>query len=54
MASLMSNAKKKNMIWADQYHQVEIDGARYNSGVALLKIVIRESQLDTNAMTNQI
>ncbi|KAI2497135.1 hypothetical protein MHU86_17396 [Fragilaria crotonensis] len=42
MASLTSEAKKKVMIWADQY-QVEIDGARYNSGVALLKIVIRET-----------
>jgi hypothetical protein len=53
MASLTSEAKKKVMIWADQY-QIEIDGARYNSGVALLKIVIRESHLDTNATTNQI
>jgi hypothetical protein len=53
MASLTSEAKKKVMIWADQY-QVETDGARYNSGVALLKIVIRESHLDTNATTNQI
>jgi hypothetical protein len=53
MASLTSEAKKRVMIWADQY-QVKIDGARYNSGVALLKIVIRESHLDTNATTNQI
>ena len=53
MASLTSEAKKKVMIWADQY-QVEIDGAKYNSGVALLKIVIRESHLDTNATANQI
>jgi hypothetical protein len=52
MASLTSEVKKKVMIWADQY-QVKINGARYN-GVALLKIVIRESHLDTNATTNQI
>ena len=28
--------------------------ARYNSGVALLKVVIRKHHLDTNATTNQI
>ena len=33
---------------------VEVEGARFNSGVALLKIIIRESHLDTNATTNQI
>jgi hypothetical protein len=53
MASLTSEAKKKVMIWADQY-KGEIDGARYDSGVALLKVVICESHLDTNATTNQI
>ena len=53
MASLSSDAKKKVMIWADQY-QIEVDDVRYNSGVALLKIIIRESHLDTNATTNQI
>ena len=53
MASLSSEAKKKVLIWSDQY-QIEVDGARYNSGVALLKIIIRENHLDTNATTNQI
>ena len=53
MSSLSSEAKKKVMIWADQY-QIEVDGARFNSGVALLKVIIRESHLDTNATTNQI
>jgi hypothetical protein len=53
MASLSSEANKKVLIWSDQY-QVEVDGGRFNSGVALLKIIIRESHLDTNATTNQI
>jgi hypothetical protein len=53
MSSLSGEAKKKVMIWSDQY-QVEVDGARFNSGVALLKIIIRESHMDTNATTNQI
>lgn len=53
MASLTSEAKKKVIIWAYQY-QIEVDGAKYSSGVALLKVIIRESHLDTNATTNQI
>jgi hypothetical protein len=53
MASLTSEAKKKVIIWADQY-QTEVDGAKYSSGVALLKFIICESHLDTNATTNQI
>lgn len=52
MASLSSEAKKKVLIWSDQY-QIEVDGGRFN-GVALLKVIIRESHLDTNATTNQI
>jgi hypothetical protein len=53
MASLSSEAKKKVMIWADQY-QINIEDSKYSSGVALLKVIIRESHLDTNATTNQI
>ena len=53
MASLSSDAKKKVLIWSDQY-QIEIDDKKYSSGVALLKVIIRESHLDTNATTNQI
>ena len=53
MASLTSDAKKKVMIWSDQY-QIEIRGKTYSSGVALLKVIIRESHLDTSATANQI
>ena len=53
MASLSDEAQEKVMIWADQY-QIEIDDRKYNSGAALLKVIIRESHLDTNATTSQI
>ena len=53
MSSLSSDAKKKVMIWADQY-QIDIEDTKYSSGVALLKVIICESHLDTNATTNQI
>ena len=53
MASLTPEARKKIMIWADQY-SIEVAGTTYDSGVALLKIIIRESHLDTNATTNSI
>ena len=49
MASLSAEAKKKILIWSDQY---DVDGA--SGGVALLKVIVRESHLDTNATTNQI
>ena len=51
MASLTSEAKKKVLIWSNQY---KIGENKTSSGVALLKIIIRESHLDTNATTNQI
>jgi len=51
MASLTSEAKKKILIWSEQY---TIGENKMSSGVALLKIIIRESHLDTNATTNQI
>ena len=53
MASLTPAAKKKIMIWSDQY-SIEANGTQYDSGVALLKVIIRESHLDTNATTNSI
>ena len=53
MASLSDEAKQKVLIWKDQY-QIEINDRKYSSGVALLKVIIRESHLDTNATTNQI
>ena len=46
MASLSKNAKEKVSLWSDQYDLC--------SGVALLKIIIRESHLDTKVTTNQI
>ena len=51
MASLTNEAKKKVSIWSNQYR---IGENKECSGVALLKIIIRESHLDTNATTNQI
>ena len=51
MASLTSEAKKKIMIWQEQSH---VGQPKASSGVALFKIIIRESHLDTNATTNQI
>ena len=51
MASLTDEAKRKVSIWSNQYR---IGDDSQVSGVALLKIIIRESHLDTNATTNQI
>jgi predicted Mrr-cat superfamily restriction endonuclease len=51
MASLTDEAKKKVSIWSNQYR---IGDDNQVSGVTLLKIIIRESHLDTNATTNQI
>ena len=53
MASLSDEAKEKVLIWSDDY-QIEIDDKRYSSRVALLKVIIRESHIDTNASANQI
>ncbi len=51
MASLTNAAKKRISLWSDQYRIGDNDLC---SGVALLKIIIRESHLDTNATTYQI
>jgi hypothetical protein len=53
MASLTADARKKVTIWSDQYRIGDRDESTCG-GVALLKIIIRESHLDTNATTNQI
>jgi hypothetical protein len=53
MSSLAPDAKKRIMLWSDQY-QIEVQGTKFSSGVALLKIIIRESHLDTNATTNSL
>ena len=47
--SLSLSARSKVMIWRDQF---TVQGRR--SGVALLKVLIRESHLDTNATTTSI
>ena len=52
MASLLNTAKKKISLWSEQYRIS--DNEDLCSGVELLKIIIRESHLDTNATTNQI
>ena len=46
MASLSTEGKQKVMIWDTQYMVGE-----YQSGNLLLKVIIRESHLDTNATT---
>ena len=51
MASLSNGAKKRISMWSEQFR---IGDNNLCSGVALLKIIIRESHLDTNATTNQI
>ena len=51
MASLTVEARRKVSLWAGQYR---IGENNVCSGMALLKIIIRESHLDTNATTNQI
>ena len=52
MASIHNEAKKKVSIWSNQYRIGEDEQV---SGVVLLKVIIRESHLDTNnATTNQI
>jgi hypothetical protein len=49
MASISKEAKNKILIWRDQY---TVNG--FSSGNLLLKIIIRESHLDTNATTSSI
>jgi hypothetical protein len=51
MTSLSNSAKKRISLWSEQYR---ISDNNLCSGVALLKIIVRESHLDTNATTNQI
>jgi hypothetical protein len=49
MWSMSKEGKKKILIWNDEYH---IDGNK--SGTLLLKVIIRESHIDTNATTSNI
>lgn len=49
MASISKEGKKKILVWEDQY---TIDG--FGSGNLLLKVIVRESHLDTNATSASI
>ena len=49
MNSISKEGKKKILVWEDQY-QI----GRYGSGNLLLKIIVRESHLDTNATSASI
>jgi hypothetical protein len=51
MASLTVEAWRKVSLWSAQYR---IGANNACSGMALLKIIVRESHLDTNATTNEI
>ena len=49
MNSISKEGKKKILVWEDQY-QI----GRYGSGNLLLKVIVRESHLDTNATSASI
>jgi hypothetical protein len=49
MSSISKEGKKKILVWKEEYH---ING--YKSGNLLLKIIIRESHINTNATTSNI
>ena len=53
MNSISKEGKVKINTWKHQY-VVEINDVTYNSGTLLLKIIVRESHLDTNATTATI
>lgn len=52
--SLTKEAKMKVQIWEDEYIIQNNQGTRVPSGNLLLKVIIRESHLDTNATTQSI
>ena len=49
MASLLKEGKRKILVWEDQYN---LNGL--GSGNLLLKIIVQESHLDTNATSSSI
>ena len=53
MNSISKEGKVKINLWKDQY-TVKINGVGYYSGTMLLKVIVRESHLDTNATTATI
>lgn len=52
--SLSKEAKMKIQIWEDEYIIENDQGSKIPSGNLLLKVIIRESHLDTNATTQSI
>ena len=52
--SLSKEAKVKVQIWENEYIVENDDGTHVPSGNLLLKVIIRESHLDTNATTQSI
>ena len=52
--SLTKEAKMKIQIWENEYIILNQQGTRIPSGNLLLKVIIRESHLDTNATTQSI
>ena len=52
--SLTKEAKMKIQIWENEYIILNHQGTRIPSGNLLLKVIIRESHLDTNATTQSI
>jgi hypothetical protein len=53
MNALSEEGKSKILIWEAQY-MVTIESGSYQSGNLLLKVIIRESHLDTNATSSSI
>jgi hypothetical protein len=51
--SISKEGKKKILIWKDDY-ELKIGGKLYQSGILLLKVVIRGSHLDTNATISMV
>ena len=53
MHSTSTDGFKRLAIWKDQFHLV-IDDHTYEAGLCLLKVIVRESYLDSSATTNSI
>lgn len=52
--SISKEAKKKVQVWESEYIMMNDQGTIIPSGNLLLKVIIRESHLDTNATTQSI
>ena len=54
MSSLTKAAKQKVIVNENEYTIENNEGEKRKSGVLLLKVIVRESHIDTNATTSQI